>query len=210
MEAVLCGRNSNERRRGEGSEDWKTEVQGGLREETGFQSGSIASTLLPTRLDLGEVPESPVAEPGSLGVFAASLIVYRTQAKPLKLNRGSARLYIQTPINRAVLPARPRLAPQFPFKARGVSAGKASPPGEGAESCRAVSPWPGDGLVTSLPDPAWPSGSPRAEGPALTQNRQPGKPEGPAGRSRRVCEGGGRSRPARRPWLSSPKPRAIN
>lgn len=103
--AVLCGCNSNERRRGEGSEDWKTEVQGGLRDETGFQTGSFASTLLPTGPDLGEVPEAPVAGSESLGVFAASFIVYRTQAKPLKLNRGSAGLYIQTPINMAVSPA---------------------------------------------------------------------------------------------------------
>lgn len=117
-----------------GSEDWKTEVQGGLRDKTGFQSGSLASTLLPTGPDLGEVPESPVAESESLGVFAASFIVYRTQAKPLKLNRGSAGLYIQTPINMAVSPSRPRLALQFPFKARGGLAGNASLRGRGWES----------------------------------------------------------------------------
>lgn len=62
-------------------------------------------------------------------------------------------------------------------------------------------PRPGDG---------WPSGSPRAERPALTQNRRRGKPGRPEGPSRRVCEGGGWSRPARRPRLSSPKPPAIN
>lgn len=172
MEAVLCGRNSNERRRGEGSEAWKTEVQGGLREETGFQSGSIASTLLPTRLDLGEVPESPVAEPGSLGVFAASLIVYRTQAKPLKLNRGSARLYIQTPINRQFRPPARDSPRSSPLKLAAFQLGKLALRGRGAESCRAVSPClraptgrPGLGM-------AWSHRSPTRTGPPGPQGQK--------------------------------------
>lgn len=50
--------------------------------------------------------QSPTRSPESesLHVFATSFIVYRKQAKPLKLNRGSAGLYIQTPINTAVSP----------------------------------------------------------------------------------------------------------
>lgn len=62
---------------------------------------TLERVLCPTRLPNFE----------SSNVFATSFIVYRKQAKPLKLNRGSAGLYIQTPINTAVSPRR---SPQSP------------------------------------------------------------------------------------------------
>lgn len=72
----------------------------------------------PTRLSNSE----------SLNVFATSFIVYRKLAKPLKLNRGSAGLYIQTPINTA---ASPRHSPRSsPLKARRVLARNARLLGE--------------------------------------------------------------------------------
>lgn len=118
MEAVLSGRISSER---EKREKGREERKGKQRRALSF-------------IGLGLDPSPPPAFPPSLtlerfqgstrlpksellNVFATSFIVYGKQAKPLKLNRGSVELYMQTPINTA---SWPRLAPEFPFKARGV------------------------------------------------------------------------------------------
>lgn len=98
----------------------------------GFRAAPSPPPSFPPALTLERFQSPPVAESESLDVFAAFFIVYRTQAKPLKLNRGSAGLYIQTPINTAVSPAR-RLAPQFRFKARGVGVGMLALRGRGWE-----------------------------------------------------------------------------
>lgn len=58
--------------------------------------------------------QSPTRLPNSesLNVFATSFIVYRKEGKALKLNQGSAGLYIQTPINTALSAVSPRHSPQ--------------------------------------------------------------------------------------------------
>lgn len=98
----------------------------------GFRVAPSPPPSFPPTLTLERFQSPPVAESESLDVFAASFIVYRKQAKPLKLNRGSAGLYIQTPINTAAVPAR-RLALQFPLKARGVLVGMLALRGRGWE-----------------------------------------------------------------------------
>lgn len=91
-------------RRGE-RERRNREVQRGPRDETGFRLDPSPPSSFPPCLTL-EWFQSPTRLPKSesLNVFATSSIVYRKQAKPLKLTRGSSGLYIQTPINTAVSP----------------------------------------------------------------------------------------------------------
>lgn len=108
---MLCGRIVERER--EREEDGKQRCREGSEMRPGFSLDPWSPASFPPSLIL-EWFQSPTRLPKSESpsVFATSFIVYRKQAKPLKLNRGSAGLYIQTPINTAVSP---RDSPGSPF-----------------------------------------------------------------------------------------------